>query len=340
MDRRTFLKRLGATGAGLALGGPALAPWARADNPPLGRMTYQLAWIKNFQFAGEYIADYRHYFQNFGVDVELLSGGPTVFVEAKIMSGGALVGQSMPDLFVNANVKGGTLKCIAAAYEDNVASIISLAKSALKTPEEMKGRRIGIQITNTVIWHSFLKKNKIDPSELTTVPVQFDFTPLVSGEVDGFFGFIIDDAVQLVNSGVAIHILRLSDFNYNTVSATYEVRADSLTDKAKRAQLVAFMKGSILGWRDVIKEPAFAADLTVNVYGKGNGLDLRGQAASIAVSNELMVNATTRKHGLFWMSPEAVDYTITSLAAGGVRATPDMFTNEILEEAYAGLKAV
>jgi ABC-type nitrate/sulfonate/bicarbonate transport system substrate-binding protein len=338
MDRRTFLKRLGATGAGLALGGPALAPWARADEPALGRMTYQLAWIKNFQFAGEYVADYRNYFQRFGIGVELLGGGPTVVVEAVVMSGKALLGQSMPDLFVNANAKGASLKCIAAAYEDNVAAIISLAKSPLKTPAEMKGRRIGIQITNTVIWHSFLKKNNIDPSELTTVPVQFDFTPLVTGEVDGFFGFIVDDAVQLVNSGVAIHSLRLSEFGYNTVSATYEVRADSLTDKVKRAQLVAFMKGSLLGWRDVIKEPAFATDLTVDVYGKGNGLDRRGQASSIAVSNELMVNADTRKHGLLWMSPEAVDYTIASLGEGGVRATRDMFTNEILEEAYAGLK--
>jgi ABC-type nitrate/sulfonate/bicarbonate transport system substrate-binding protein len=330
---------MGATGAGVALGG-AFAPWARADGGSLGRMTYQLAWIKNFQFAGEYVADYRKYFQEFGLEVDLLSGGPSVFVEATIMSGKALVGQSMPDLFVNANAKGATLKCIASAYATNVGAIISLAKTPMKTPQEMIGKRIGMQITNLVLWHSFLKINKVDPRSLTTVPVQFDFTPLITGEVDGFFGFIVDDAVQLVNKGVDIYCLRYSDFGYNSVSATYEVAAASLTDRTKRAQLVAFMKGSLLGWRDVIRDPAMATGLTVDVYGKGNGLDRKGQAASIAVSNDLMVNAETRKHGLFWMSPEIVDDTIASLAAGGVMATRDMFTNEILEEAYEGIKAL
>ena len=36
------------------------------------------------------------------------------------------------------------------------------------------------------------------------------------------------------------------------------------------------------------------------------------------------------------MTSEAVEKTITTLAAAGVKATPGMFTNEILEEVYEG----
>jgi ABC-type nitrate/sulfonate/bicarbonate transport system substrate-binding protein len=339
MDRRTFLRRLGLAGAGLAVGGNTLAPWARAEPVPLGRIAYQLAWIKNFQFAGEYIADYRKYYQGFGLEVEMLSGGPTVIVEATVVSGKALVGQSMADLFANAVAKGAPLKCIAACYQRNVSAIISLAKSPLATPAEMIGKKIGIQISNLVIWHSFLKLNRIDPGSVTTVPVQYDFSPLVSGEVDGFFGEVIDDAVQLTTKGVDIHCMLFADFGYNMLAATYEAAADSLIDRTKRAQLVAFMKGDLLGWRDAIRDPSFAANLTVEVYGKGNGLELKGQEASCVVTNDFIESPDTRKHGLFWMSPEKVDQTIAALAAGGVRARPDMFTNEILEEAYEGIKS-
>jgi ABC-type nitrate/sulfonate/bicarbonate transport system substrate-binding protein len=134
MDRRTFLRRLGAAGAGVALAGPAFAPWARAQGSGLPRIAYQLGWIKNFQFAGDYIADYRGYYRQFGLEVDLLSGGPTVNVEPILMSGKALVAQSMPDFMANANAKGATIKCIAACYQGNVDAIISLAKTPLTTP--------------------------------------------------------------------------------------------------------------------------------------------------------------------------------------------------------------
>jgi ABC-type nitrate/sulfonate/bicarbonate transport system substrate-binding protein len=339
MDRRTFLKRLGAAGAGAALAGPALAPWSRADGGGLQRIAYQLGWIKNFQFAGDYIADFRGYYRRFGLEVDLLSGGPTVNVEPILMSGKALVAQSMPDFMANANAKGATITCIAACYQRNVDAIISLAKSPLAAPREMIGRKIGIQLNNLVPWHAFLKLNRIDPASINNVPVQYDLTPLVTGEVDGFFGEVIDDAVQLTTKGIEIHCMPFADFGYNMLTATYVAKADSLADRTRRAQIVAFMKGDLLGWQDSIKDPELSARLTVDVYGKGNGLDLKRQEASCLVANDFIVSPATRKHGLFWMSPESVGETIASLAAAGVKATADMFTNEILEEAYAGINA-
>ena len=117
---------------------------------------------------------------------------------------------------------------------------------------------------------------------------------------------------------------------------TYLALADSLNDKIRRSQLVAFMRGEIRGWQDAIKNPLLGAKLTVEVYGKDNGLDLKAEEASCTASNAFLVDADTAAHGLFWMSPAAIHETITTLAAGGVKATADVFTNEILEEAYAG----
>ena len=339
MDRRTFLKRLGTAGAGLALGAGALLPRSRAGPPELGRVAYQLGWVKNFQFAGDYLADHEGYYRRFGLEVDLLSGGPTINVEPILISGKALVAQSMPDFAANAIAKGADLKIIAACYQRNVSAIISLAKSPLVTPRDMMGRKIGIQINNLVIWHAFLRLNHIDPGSLTTVPVQFDFSPLVSGEVDGFFGEVIDDAVELRQQGVDIHCLLLADFGYNMLTAVYEVATASLADPARRAQIVAFMQGDLLGWRDAVRDPDRAARLTVDVYGRGNGLDFGRQRASCVAANAFIESPETRAHGLFWMGPAEVAESLAALAAAGVKADRSMFTNEILEEAHAGLRA-
>ena len=338
MDRRRFVRSMGAWGAGLALAESAVGTGLLlADGaPPLGRIAYQLSWIKNFQFAGEYMADSRGYYEKFGLQVDLVPGGPTINADPIVASGRALVGQSSPDFMSNAVAKGADLKCIGASYRKTIFAMISMARAPLREPGDMIGRRIGIQTNNLVIWHAFLKLNGIDVRRIRTVPVQFDFSPLVSGEVDGFFGYLNDDVVQLKAKGNDIHYFPFSDFGYRMYTATYSVASDSLRDRARRAQLVAFMKAEIKGWQDAIKDPATAARLTVDVYGKGNGLDFDGELASCLVTNAVMEDATTRQHGLFWMSPSGIEDSITTLAAAGVRATPDMFTNEILEEAYEG----
>jgi ABC-type nitrate/sulfonate/bicarbonate transport system substrate-binding protein len=323
---------------GLALSGPSfLAPGAYAQTPPpnLGRIAYQLSFLKNFQFAGEYIADYRKYYQRLGLEVDLLTGGPGITVDPMVESGKALVGQSSPDFMSNAIAKGASLRCIGANYQKCLFCIISLAKAPLRNPQEMIGKKIGIETGNLVTWHAFLKLNHIDRSSLTTVPVQLDSEiPLISGEVDAYYGYRNDELVQIQAKGYDVHYFLLADYGYKMLNATYSVRIDSLTDKTKRAQLVAFMKGEVLGWQDAIKDPDLATDLTVNVYGKGNGLDPKTQKISCIITNDFMVSPTTREKGLFWMSPQSIQETITTLAAGGVKATPDMFTNEILEEAY------
>jgi ABC-type nitrate/sulfonate/bicarbonate transport system substrate-binding protein len=335
MNRRAFLRNLGGAGAFLALANaPGMGTRARAADVSLQRIAYQCSWIKNFQFAGEYIADYKHYYEKCGLAVDLLAGGPGVIVDPIVVSGKALVGQSAADFMSNAIAKGAPLRCIGASYQKNNCCIMSMSKQPLRTPQDMIGKKIGVQVINTVIWHAFLKLNKIDLDKITLVPVQFDFTPLISREVDGFFGEQNDDAVDLKLRGYDVHSMLLADFGYNLINGTYSVRADSLADKTKRAQLVAFMRAEVLGWQDAIKDPALGGRLTAETYGKGNGLDSKVQEASCLATNEFMVSPDTDRHGLFWMTPEIVEKTIATLAAAGVKAKPEFFTNEILEEVF------
>ena len=323
---------MAAAGAG-SMWGSSL--FAADPSPNLGHMAYQLGWIKNFQFAGDYVADSKGYYQKFGLSgVDLLVGGPGVVVDPVVASGKALVGQSSPDFMANAINHGAPLVCIGTSYQRNADCVVSLARNPLRTPHDMIGKKIGLQTMNLVIWYAFLKLNKIDPRSIHTVPVQFDFTPLISGEVDGFFGQETDDVVHLRAKGYDLQVLAFNDFGYKMFIGTYSVRTDSLTDPFKRAQLVAFMKASALGWNEVIKDPDEGARLTVDVYGKGNGLNPSAEQMSCRVANQFYVSPDTQAHGLFWMSAASVQETIETLAASGVKATPAMFTNEILQEAY------
>jgi ABC-type nitrate/sulfonate/bicarbonate transport system substrate-binding protein len=346
MDRRTFFRMSGGA-AGLAVFAPVLAACGSskakasagsADTAAAAKaiksMSYQLSWIKNFQFGGEYIADSKGYFKANGLDVTLLAGGPNVAMDAIVQSGKALVAQSSPDFTANAVAKGADLKIIGANYQKSPFCIISMPDKPITTPADLIGKKIGIQSTNEVAWAAFLKLANIDASKLTKVPVQYDITPLTSGEIDGFWGYSNDDVVHLQEKGIDAKVLLLADFGYKLMTGTYTVRTDSLADPAKRAAIVAFMKADIKGWQDAVADPSLTAKLTVDTYGKGNGLALADQEKSAAATNALMVTADTTQHGLMWMTPELIDESVATLAAAGVKADKSLFTTEILEEVF------
>ena len=84
---------------------------------------------------------------------------------------------------------------------------MSLTKSPIKTPQDMIGKKIGVQATNEPVWNAFLKANNIDPSKIDKVPVQFDPQPLAKGEVDGWFSFFTNEPNTLKLAGRDEHLL-------------------------------------------------------------------------------------------------------------------------------------
>ena len=72
VSRRAFLKGAGAIGL-LSLGGLSLA--SCGPKAP-SQVRTQFLWIKNAEFAGFYAADFKGYYEDEGLEVELLAGGP------------------------------------------------------------------------------------------------------------------------------------------------------------------------------------------------------------------------------------------------------------------------
>ncbi len=356
LDRRGFL-RLGAAGtAGLALAGSGglaafLAACGSSSKPSssattaaggsattaranFGTLDYQLSWIKNDEFSGEYLADTRRYYIEQGFsNVNLISGGPNVQQDAVVASGKAFVGISSPDITSPAILQGADLITIGAQYQKNPFCIMSLATKPIHNPQEMIGKKIGVQSTNESVWKSFLKANNIDPSKITEVPVQFDPTPLTTGTVDGWFSFITNEPNLLKVKGIDTTTFLLADYNYPLVSEAYIVRKSSLT--SDRDKVKAVLVADIKGWHDSIADPAAGPHLAVTRYGPSLGLNEAEQVLESRAQNKLVLTSDTMANGIFTITPELVQKSISTLAVGGITITSDkLFDLSVIEEVY------
>jgi len=301
----------------------------------LGKLTFQLSWIKNVEFAGEYLADTKGFYKQVGFSsADLLSGGPTVQQDAVVASGKALVCISAPDITSAAINNGAGLVTVGAQYQKNPFAVMSLATKPINTPEEMIGKKIGVQATNEAVWNSFLKANKIDPSKIHKVVVQFDPQPLVAGDVDGWFSFVTNEPNLLKVQGHETKTFLLADYNYPLVSETFVVRKDSV--KNDRDKVKAMLKAEIMGWHENIKDPAAGATLAANVYGKDLKLSVPEQTLESKSENTLILTPDTRTNGLFTISDKLLDENISTLAIAGITITKDkLFDMSVIEEVYA-----
>lgn len=367
IDRRAFLNRAAKGGAGAALlgiGGPALlaacgssssssSPTTAAASATtaaggsattaaksLGSASLQLDWIYDVEFAGSYVAKDQGYYSNAGVDVTLLAGGPSTSVEPIVVAGRALVGISGPDLTSSAINSGAKLTIIGAQMQKAPQAIMSLASKPINDPQGMIGKKIGVQAGNLTTFKAFCQTAGVDVTKIDVVPVQFDPSPLAAGTVDAWYSFITNEPFLLAAKGVQTHSWLLYDYGYKLYSGTYLVRTESLTNATERAQIVALMKGEIQGWEKAFADPTLASTLTVNTYGKANGLDIPTQQKELAAYQAIWQTPVTAAHGLLWMDPADVAANVKSLGVGGIKSDPSYFSNEILQEVYQGKSSV
>jgi len=302
-----------------------------------GSISLQLSWIKNIEFGGEYFADSKGYYTQAGFSAVDLVTGPVDSADALVAAGNVTVGISAPDATARfISEQGAPLKVIASTFQKNPFCILSLEQGKpIRTVADLAGKKIGIQAgTNQQIFEGFLKANNVDPASLTQVVVQFEPTPLTEGNVDGFMAFLTNEPFLVKAQGFTPVTLSFADNGLPLTSETYTVLQETID--TQRDMLKAFLVAEILGWTDAVADPAGAAALAVNTYGKDLGLDLAGQTEQAIAQNELIVSADTKANGLFTLTDALQAQIIGALEEIGITITAeDLFDLSMLNEIYA-----
>jgi ABC-type nitrate/sulfonate/bicarbonate transport system substrate-binding protein len=233
--------------------------------------------------------------------------------------------------------EGAPLKIIGTTYQKNPFTILSLKDGAnIETIQDLIGKRIGVQAgPNETLFDALLKANGIDASEVTKVPVQYDPAPLTNGEVDGFLAYVTNESFVVADQGYEVTNLLFADNGLPFVTESFVVTQDSIDNN--RAALKAFLKATILGWKDAIADPDGGADLAINNFGKDLGLNAKKEYYQSKTQNDILVQTDeTAANGLFTISEAMIAQNLATLEAAGYTITAEqLFDLTLLAEVYA-----
>ncbi|MGH9293614.1 MAG: ABC transporter substrate-binding protein [Acidimicrobiales bacterium] len=347
IDRRSFLGRGVRTLAGVAAVGAApglLAGWeasanasptrraALARTPHLGSLSVVGPWVPDVETCGEYLALERGYWTEQGFSsVTIIPAGPDAPPqETTVETGKAFYGISSLDATSAAIEKGFKLVVLGAQYQKSPFCMMSPAHHPIRTPREMIGKKIGVGSDNDALWYEFLKVNHISKSQLTTVPVGFDPTPLTQGTVDGWLAFITNEPIELALKGFKTYTFLFANFGLPEIGNIYITKKSSVAHS--RTKVKAALIGEILGWKAALTDPAAAAHLAVK---KGQGLGYKAELLQAYAQNKLIAADDALKGGLFWASAKTRAASLRTVALGGTHVKEsEVFDMSILEEIY------
>lgn len=305
-----------AVGAAMTLSLAACAPGETDDandaegSAELASAALQLGWLPNIENGAYILGEENGYFEDEGIDLEILPGGPDVTVDAQIVGGGALVGLMSTQTLADSVLNGAPLVGVAALYQYSSTSITALADAGIEDLDDLEGKRIGVTTGQEVTLLPFLEWAGIDTSGIEIVTVDGSATPLVTDQVDALYTTLGNVPVVLEAQGTPTVSLAVADYGYNRWSSILVVREDSLEDPEKLEQIRAILRGTLTSAEEFVADPEAAGQLVYAVYGEQLGLELQSQVDGAAVWADLIQRgAELNEGGLLQITEKGVAET-------------------------------
>ena len=145
VSRRSMLRGMflsaGVVGAGAGAG--SLLSVLPAQAAGIFNIRLQLGWLASNGILGEVAADKLGYFEEEGLELEIIPGGPNIDGVASVASGANNFGSisSSPSLML-ARSAGLPIKCIAAGYQQHPFTYFSLDRSPVREPKDLVGKKV------------------------------------------------------------------------------------------------------------------------------------------------------------------------------------------------------
>src|SRR5882724_5760184 len=245
---------------------------AAAGGQAADKLTLQLKWVAQAQFAGYYVAKDKGFYKELGLDVTVKPGGPDVNPSQVIAGGGAdVIVDWMPSALATRE-KGVPLVNIAQVFQRSGMMLTCRVDSGIKTPTDFKGRKLGVWFAgNEYPFLAWMDK----PGFKTTggadgvkvLKQGFNVDPLLQKQADCISTMTYNEYWQVIDAGMKpdqLVVFKYEDQGVATLEDGLYTLEKTLGDAKMAERLARFLKASFKGWDYAIKNQADAVKIVLD----------------------------------------------------------------------------
>ena len=314
----------------------AMATGASAEDVKL-----QLKWVTQAQFAGYYVAQAKGYYEEEGLNVTILPGGPDIAPTQVMAGGGADVMVDWMPSALAAREKGLPLVNIAQPFASSGMMLTCMADTGIKEPKDFADKTLGVWFGGNeypfLSWMSQLGlKTDGSPGGVTVLKQGFNVDPLLQKQAACISTMTYNEYWQVIDAGITPEQLvtfKYQDMGVATLEDGLYVLEDRLKDPAFEETMVKFVRASMKGWKYAEANPDEAAMIVLENDQTGAQTEVHQKRMMGEIAK-----LTAGSNGA--LDVAAAEKTVATLMAGGsdpviTKAPEGAWTSVITDTALA-----
>jgi NitT/TauT family transport system substrate-binding protein len=281
-------------------------------------VTLQLQWVTQSQFAGYYVALDQGFYEEEGLNVTILPGGPDIAPPQVLAGGGADVMLNWMPSALAAREKGLPVVNIAQPFKTSGLMLTCWKDTGIESVADFRGKTIGVWFFgNEYPFLSWMSQEGIstDGGEdgVTVLKQGFNVDPLLNREADCISTMTYNEYGQVLDAGVSedeLVTFKYEDQGVATLEDGIYALEENLEDPVFVDKMVRFVRASMRGWKWAEENPVEAAGIVLDNDETG----AQGEAAQIRMMGEI-AKLTAGSDGS--LDPADYQRTVDTLLAGG-----------------------
>jgi PAS domain S-box-containing protein len=242
------------------------------------KVTIQLKWQHQFQFAGYYAAQDQGYYRDAGLDVTLLEARPGADPLQTVMQGQAQYGVGNTTLLLARSI-GQPVVVLASIFQHSAATLLRRVTADGK-PRPWPGSRLMIAPNNEELT-VFLKQQGVRMDSIYQIPHSYNFDDLAEGRVDAMSVYLTEAPYVLDRLHVQYELASPRSAGLDFYGDVLYTTESELREHPARAQ--ALREATLRGWVYAMQHPGEIADLIRARYPERHSREhLMFEAARIA----------------------------------------------------------
>ncbi|MFC2073908.1 ABC transporter substrate-binding protein [Campylobacterota bacterium] len=239
--------------------------YSYAQDKPLEKVSVQLKWFYQYQFAGIIVAKEKGFYEKAGLDVTIKERDPAFNNIEQVIKGESEYGVA-DSVILRYRAEGNPVKVIATIFQHNAMVLISKKESGIVSPYEMKDKKISYQegLDDSIIT-SVLAFANLKDKDFIKRPMDFTHMDFISGEVDVSEAYISIEPYWLKEKyGIDVNIIDPKNYGIDFYGDLLFTTEDEIKHHPQRVE--AFKNATLKGWAYALQHKEEAIDIILEKY--------------------------------------------------------------------------
>ena len=280
------------------------------DESGLTKIVLQTDWYAQAEHGGFYQALAEGYYEEVGLDVEILQGGPNALVPQKIATNAAEFGIGRADDIVLYASRGLPIMIIGALMQHDPQALLFHEESGIKGFADLDGKTI--MTTPGSIFIDVLQKQY--GITINVTPLDYGMSRFLADKDFIQQCFITNEPYYVAREGANAKTLLLADAGFDPYRIIY---TNSNFAKKNPEVVRAFVEASTRGWESYMAGPRDAANAVISERNPKMTDEFLNFSIS-AMHEHKLVSGSGSREAIGLIVPERVQQTIDHLFDAGM----------------------